>query len=64
MRISPALLSDIALRAIVLEFVTRDGTDYSAIDRRVDEVLAQLATGAVEINFNRESRSCNIVPVT
>lgn len=48
------------LRAIVLEFVTRDGTDHSDIDRRVSEVFEQLEEGVIEVTFDHETESCNI----
>ena len=40
MRLSPA-----TLRAVVEEFVTRDGTDHSSVDRRIECVLQQLDMG-------------------
>ena len=45
MRISPTLLSPTALRAVVEEFVTRDGTDHSLVERRIEMVLRQLDAG-------------------
>jgi uncharacterized protein YheU (UPF0270 family) len=36
MRISPTLLSPAALRAVVEEFVTRDGTDHTSVERRIE----------------------------
>ena len=56
-------LSNPALRAIVLEFVSRDGTDHSSIDQRVESVLGQLEKGRVQIDFDSETETCNIVPV-
>ena len=53
---SAAIISDAALRTTVLEFVTRDGTVYSAIDRCIDVVLAHFSIDAVELNYDRESR--------
>jgi uncharacterized protein len=50
------------LRAIVEEFVTRDGTDHSSVDGRVNEVLSQLETGSVQLYFDEDTGSCNIVP--
>lgn len=57
-------LSPVALRAIVEEFVTRDGTDHSFVERRIEQVLRQLESGLVEVDFDRESETCNIVAVT
>lgn len=50
------------LRAVVEEFVTRDGTDHSSIEDRVDEVLCQLETGSVQLYFDEDTNSCNILP--
>jgi len=58
-------LSDDALRGLVEEFVTRDGTDYGEhempMSRRVAQVLKQLERGEVVILFDPDSGSCNIV---
>ena len=56
-------LSSSAIRAIVEEFVTRDGTDHSLVERRVAVVLQQLESGVVEIEFDQQSETCNILPV-
>ena len=63
MRIPHAQLSLAALRAVVEEFVTRDGTDHSAVERRIEIVLRQLQTGRVELHFDRKTQTCNILPV-
>ena len=62
MRIPPKLLSPKALRAIVQEFVTRDGTDDSSIERRIETVMCQLDAGIVELHFDDETETCNILP--
>ena len=49
------------LRAIVNEFVTRDGTDHSSVERRVENVLQQLEAGRVELHFDGQTETCNIV---
>ena len=58
-------LSPEALRGLVEEFVTRDGTDYGAVERSVEEkiagVMAQLAAGEARIVFDPETESTNIV---
>lgn len=56
-------LSPATLRAVVQEFVTRDGTDHSPIERRVKNVLRHLETGRVELHFDDQTKTCNIVPV-
>jgi uncharacterized protein YheU (UPF0270 family) len=63
MRIPPKLLSPAALRAVVEEFVIRDRTDDSSIERRIETVMRQLDAGIVELHFDDESKTCNIVPV-
>jgi len=63
MRIPHLQLSTVALRAIVEEFVTRDGTDHSSVEQRVELVLSQLDTGHVELHFEQETETCNILPV-
>ncbi|TMA22330.1 MAG: YheU family protein, partial [Deltaproteobacteria bacterium] len=49
--VPPSALSREALRALVEEFVTRDGTDYGAVERGLDtkvaDVLRQLDRGEV-----------------
>lgn len=61
MRIPHQQLSPAALRAVVQEFVTRDGTDHSSIDKRIEMVLRQLDAGLVELHFNEDDESCNIL---
>jgi uncharacterized protein YheU (UPF0270 family) len=62
MRIPPELLSPKALRAVVEEFVTRDGTDHSSVERRIETVMCQLDAGIVELHFDDKTETCNIVP--
>jgi uncharacterized protein YheU (UPF0270 family) len=63
MRIPHTQLSPGALRAVVEEFVTRDGTDHTSVTQRVEAVLRHLEAGRVEVHFDDETKSCNIVPV-
>ncbi len=63
MQIPHAELPANTLEAIVVEFVTRDGTDHSPVDRRVESVMRQLDNGAAELHFDPESKTCNIVRV-
>jgi len=55
-------LSPSALRGIVEEFVTRDGTDHTAVKQRIETVLRQLDIGRVELHFDEDTESCNILP--
>ncbi len=63
MRIFPKLLSPTALRAVVEEFVTRDGTDHTSVERRIEKVMFQLDAGRVELHFDAETKTCSIRPV-
>ncbi len=62
MRIPPELLQPKTLRAVVQEFVTRDGTDDSSVKRRIETVMCQLDAGIVELHFDDETKTCNILP--
>ncbi len=64
--LSPDDLSPEALRGLVEEFVTRDGTDYGAVERGVEEkiaqVLAQLRSGEVRLVFDPQTETANVAP--
>lgn len=59
-------LSEAALRGLVEEFVTRDGTDYGrsekSLEDKVTDVMRQLRRGEVKIVFDPESETANVVP--
>ena len=63
--LAPDALSREALRGLVEEFVTRDGTDYGRVERstaeKIDDVLAQLEAGEARIVFDPDSETANIV---
>lgn len=63
--LSASDLSPEALRGLVEEFVSREGTDYGHADRslesKVASVLRQLETGEARIVFDLESESASIV---
>jgi len=61
MRIPFTKLAPLTLRAVVQEFVTRDGTEQSYVDRRIESVLRQLEAGCVELHFNNQTDTFNIV---
>ena len=63
MHIPHRQLSPTALRAVVQEFVTRDGTDHSSVEQRIELVLRQLDVGNVELHFEPETETCNILPL-
>ena len=58
-------LSPDALRSLVEEFVTRDGTDYGAIERSLDDkiehVMRQLDAGEARIVFDPGTQTANVV---
>ncbi len=54
-------LSPAVLRAVVQEFVTRDGTDHSGIEQRIERVITQLERGQAQLHYDADSQSCNIV---
>jgi hypothetical protein len=60
-------LSREVLRALIEEFVTRDGTDYGLVERSLDakvaDVSRQLERGEVRIVFDPESETTTLVPV-
>ena len=62
MQIPHTHLSTKTLRAVVEEFVTRDGTDHSLVERRIADVLSQLDQGYAELHFDDQTKTCNILP--
>ena len=62
MRIPHTQLSSVALRAVVQEFVTRDGTDHTFVEQRIEDVMRQLDAGSVELQFDTGTATCNILP--
>jgi uncharacterized protein YheU (UPF0270 family) len=59
-------LSPEALKGVIQEFVTRDGTDYgeseTPLNMKALQVLNQLHTGKAVIVFDQKTETCNIVP--
>jgi len=54
------------LRRLVEEFVTRDGTDYGAVEASTEDkiahVMRELESGEAQVVFDPESETTNIVP--
>jgi uncharacterized protein YheU (UPF0270 family) len=54
------------LRALIEEFVSREGTDYghreTTIDEKVADVMRQIERGDAKIIYDSESQTVNIVP--
>jgi len=65
--VSPRQLSPAALRGVVEEFVTRDGTDYGdtwvPLEEKVAQVLALLRRGEATLLFHRETGRTHLVVV-
>jgi len=63
--LAPDQLSPAALRGLVEEFVSREGTDYGHADRalegKVADVYRQLESGEARIVFDLESETASIV---
>lgn len=59
-------LSAEALRGLIEEFITRQGTDYGArevsLDDKVEDVERQLNNGEARIVFDNVDECANIVP--
>ena len=58
-------LSPDALRGVIEEFVTREGTDYGeaeiSLETKIKQVLKQLHAGKAVIVFDQKTETCNIV---
>jgi len=58
-------LSAEALRAVIEEFVTREGTDYGHFDHALEAKCAavqrQLETGRAVIDWDPRTQTCHIV---
>jgi uncharacterized protein len=63
MRIPHTQLTSAALRAVIKEFVTRDGRECSSIERHIETILSQLIAGDAELHFDEETQACAVVSV-
>jgi uncharacterized protein YheU (UPF0270 family) len=65
MQIPHDRLAPDTLRALLFDYVTRDGTDYGeqevAADAKIAQVLAQLQQGTVVIVFDAETESFDVL---
>ena len=63
--ISPQSLSPEALRGVVEDFVTREGTDYGvqeySLDAKCAAVMRQLQRGDALIVFDTETESVSVI---
>jgi uncharacterized protein YheU (UPF0270 family) len=66
MEIPYEMLPPDTLRAVLEEFVTREGTDYGeqsfSLDQKVAQVMAQLKRRQAIIVFDEATESCHVVP--
>ena len=60
-------LSPAALRGVIEEFISREGTDYGhadySMEDKIEAVMGQLQRREVILTFDAESESCNLVRV-
>ncbi len=49
------------LHSVIEEFVTRDGTEMTDSAVKIESVLRQLRSGEVEVWFDSETQTCNIL---
>lgn len=61
-RIPPDRLAPETLAGVIEEFVTRDGTDLAEAATKIREVEGLLRRNEVEIWFDEQTRTCNILP--
>ena len=65
MKIPHTELSQNTLISVLEEFITREGTDYGvedySLEEKVEQLLKQLESGDIYINFDAESQSCSVV---
>jgi uncharacterized protein YheU (UPF0270 family) len=61
-------LTDEALRGVIEEFVSREGTDYGSIDfsfeENIKQIKGQLMAGDIKLVFDAETHSCSLVQVS
>ncbi len=55
-------LSPEALRGVIEELVTRDGTELTDADTKIAQVMRQLEQGKLVIAYDLEAMTCRLVP--
>ncbi len=67
MEIPHTALSPDALRGVIEEFISREGTDYGdqefSLEDKIAQVRSQLESGEVVLTFDEESETCNLIRV-
>lgn len=52
------------LRAIIEEYISREGTDYGTqeytMEQKVRQVMQQLERGDIVLNYDAEAQSCDL----
>ena len=55
------------LRNLILEIVSREGSDYGereqSLEEKREQALAGLRRGDIALTFDPETESCNLVPI-
>ena len=54
------MLEEKTLRAVIEEFVTRDGSEFTDREEKIAAVDKLLCTGKAQIVYDPESQSCSI----
>lgn len=53
------------LKAVIEDYVTREGTDYGhedySLENKIDQVMASLKEGKAVITFDTDSETCSIL---
>ena len=66
MEIPHTQLADDVLRAVIEEYITREGTDYGdreyTLDEKVAQIIDQLQRREVLINYDPDTRTCQLAP--
>ena len=61
-------LSGDALKGVIEEFVSREGTEYGqreyTLEDKIKRVMRQLESGEVKLFFDEQSQTCNLVRIT
>ncbi len=64
MQIPYTELSATALRGVIEEYVSREGTEYGEkeyhLEQKVAQVIAQLRKGEVIIDFDPDTETCHL----
>lgn len=64
-KIPPERLSEDILRAVIEEYITREGTDYGhrefTLEQKVEQVRGQLVRGRAILVFDPSTETCTLV---